>query len=114
MLSPSQYDLVRGDLADSLDVRVGTLDKEVGLLRRTTKPAPAAAALPAELQDTDVANARRFAHRHGDDVRFTPERGWYVWDGRRWAADDKCLGVQERGKETLDLVYRRDTFCAGP
>lgn len=41
-----------------------------------------------ELNDTDVANAARFAREHGADVRWTPERGWLVWDGRRWRPDE--------------------------
>lgn len=111
MLSPSQYDLVRGDLADTLDVRVGTLDKEVGLLRRASKPATAPAALPAELQDTDVANARRLAARHGDNLRFTPERGWFVYDGRRWAPDDKGLRVQAFATETAVSIFDEIRFA---
>ncbi len=50
------------------------------------------------LADTDIANAKRFAEQHRQKVRFTPERGWLVWDGRRWAIDDKNIRVQELGK----------------
>jgi putative DNA primase/helicase len=111
-MTPAQYDLVRNDLAASLDLRVGTLDKEVALIRRAPNaPSPPPAALPAELQDTDIANARRFALRHGDNVKFTPERGWFAWDGRRWAADDKCLDVQERGKETAVSIFDEIRFA---
>jgi putative DNA primase/helicase len=55
--------------------------------------------------DTDIANARRFADQHRQDVRFTPERGWLVWDGRRWAADEKSIQVQERAKQTALAIF---------
>ena len=59
----------------------------------------------AQLNDTDIANARRFAEQHGADVRFTPERGWFVWDGRRWLADEKYLQVMARAKLTALSIY---------
>lgn len=59
----------------------------------------------AGIQDTDIANARRFAAAHGADVRFTPERGWFVWDGCRWLVDDKSLGVTERAKRTALAIF---------
>ena len=43
---------------------------------------------PVPFADTDIANARRLAQQYGDSIRFTPERGWVVWDDRRWATDD--------------------------
>lgn len=56
------------------------------------------------LEDTDLANLRRFLANHKADVRFTPERGWFVWDGRRWKADD--LGsVMVKAKETALSIY---------
>ena len=33
---------------------------------------------------TDLGNAERFVHRHGQDFRFCAELGWFRWDGRRW------------------------------
>lgn len=58
-----------------------------------------------DLTDTDIANAQRFARQHGADVRFTPERGWFVWDGRRWLADDKNLKVVTRAKQTALTIF---------
>jgi hypothetical protein len=46
-----------------------------------------------EICDTDMANAVRLVARHGKDIKFTAARGWFIWDGRRWAADEKGLGV---------------------
>jgi putative DNA primase/helicase len=64
-----------------------------------------AAAGEPEITDTDIANGRRLAARHGEDLRFTPERGWFVWDGRRWAPDDKSVEVQARAKETALSIF---------
>jgi putative DNA primase/helicase len=58
-----------------------------------------------DFTDTDIANAKRLAMRHGRDLKFTPERGWLVWDGRRWAVDDKSIQVQARAKETAVRIY---------
>lgn len=55
--------------------------------------------------DTDIANAKRFARQHGENVRFTPERGWFVWDGRCWASDEKMIAVQEFGKHTALSIF---------
>ena len=41
-----------------------------------------------DFKRTDFGNAERFIARHGDDVRFCPSVGWYVWDGTRWQPDD--------------------------
>lgn len=57
------------------------------------------------ITDSDIANAKRLAEQHGRDLRFTPERGWLAWDGRRWAVDDKELAVQARAKETALSVF---------
>jgi putative DNA primase/helicase len=60
---------------------------------------------PVQFTDTDIANGRRLAERHGADLRFTPERGWHVWDGRRWAPDEKSVGVQARAKATALAIF---------
>ncbi len=112
ILSPAVYDVVRHPLAESEGLRVTTLDKEVALLRKAPgKTATTPAPVPAELQDTDIANARRFAFRHGDKVRFTPERGWFVWDGRRWVSDERGLEVQELAKETALAIFDEIRFA---
>jgi putative DNA primase/helicase len=59
----------------------------------------------AEITDTDLANAKRLALRHGESIRFTPERGWFVWDGQRWAVDDKQVQLQALAKETAASIY---------
>ncbi|MES1195353.1 MAG: phage/plasmid primase, P4 family [Steroidobacter sp.] len=59
----------------------------------------------SDITDTDLANAQRLAKRHGTELRFTPERGWYVWDGKRWAADEKQIQLQSRAKETALAIF---------
>lgn len=37
----------------------------------------------------DIENGARFVRQWGKDVRYCPPRKlWYVWDGKRWAADE--------------------------
>jgi putative DNA primase/helicase len=62
-------------------------------------------AAPFEIHDSDIANGKRLAARHGRDMKYTPERGWFVWDGRRWAADEKGILVQARAKETAIAIF---------
>jgi P4 family phage/plasmid primase-like protien len=38
----------------------------------------------ARLPMTDLGNAERFVLRHGHDLRFCAELGWFLWDGRRF------------------------------
>ena len=56
----------------------------------------------------DMGFGRLFADMFKDIARFVPERKkWYVFDGRRWAADSAGLLVAELGKDLADglLVY---------
>ncbi len=57
------------------------------------------------LTDTDVANAKRLAAQHGCNMRFTAERGWLTYDGRRWLADEKGVRVQGFAKATALSLY---------
>lgn len=58
-----------------------------------------------EITDTDLANATRLSKRYGADMRFTPERGWCTWDGRRWAGDDKQVQIQAFAKDTASAIF---------
>lgn len=59
----------------------------------------------AEITDSDLANGKRLAARHGSDLRFTPERGWLTWTGQRWLVDDKQVQIQARAKETAESIF---------
>jgi putative DNA primase/helicase len=69
---------------------------------KKTKPKDGTA---SQILDSDIANAKRLATRHGKDLKFTPERGWHVWDGRRWAVDDRGIEVQARAKDTAVAIF---------
>lgn len=58
-----------------------------------------------QICESDIANAKRLATRHGKDLKFTPERGWHVWDGRRWAVDDRGIEVQSKAKDTALAIF---------
>jgi putative DNA primase/helicase len=61
--------------------------------------------LEAPISDTDVANAKRLATRHGRNLRFASECGWLVYDGRRFAADPKGVRVTALAKETALSIF---------
>jgi putative DNA primase/helicase len=48
---------------------------------------------------TDLGNARRLVTRHGNDLRYCGEAGWFSWNGHRWA-EDTTGEVERRAKET--------------
>lgn len=54
-----------------------------------------------ELDDT--GNAERLVERYGQNLRHSPGRGWFVWNGKRWLPD--TLGqVYELAKETARSI----------
>jgi putative DNA primase/helicase len=54
-----------------------------------------------ELPRSDLGNSQRFALRFGRDIRYChPFKSWYIFDGQRWARDDRG-GVQEYGKDCV-------------
>jgi putative DNA primase/helicase len=63
---------------------------------------------------TDLGNAERFAGRNGASVRYLPQRGrWLVWDGRRWALDERGA-VQQLAAETVRAIYREAADAPKP
>jgi putative DNA primase/helicase len=59
----------------------------------------------AQILDSDMANATRLAARHGNNLHYTAARGWFTWDGCRWAPDEKGLTVQSLAKETAKSIF---------
>jgi putative DNA primase/helicase len=57
------------------------------------------------LVDTDVANARRLAVRHGEAIRYTTVGGWRVYDGVRWGSDEKGVKVQALAVDTATAIF---------
>lgn len=59
--------------------------------------------------DTDLMNARRFALRYRENLRFSTEQGWLAYDGRRWVVDR--LDVAMRcAKEFAEVVQDDPTI----
>jgi putative DNA primase/helicase len=55
--------------------------------------------------DTDLANGRRLATCSGGDIRYTTQSGWLVWDGRRWAEDDRDVRIQGLAKACMQSIF---------
>jgi putative DNA primase/helicase len=70
--------------------------------------------IPAQITDTDIANAKRLAVRYGENLRFTIERGWFVWDGRRWECDEQTVQLQAFAKETAVSIFDEIKGAADP
>jgi len=59
----------------------------------------------AALPHTDMGNARRLVHHHGDGLRFAPQLGrWLAWDGTKWAEDVTGEAVR-RAKAVIDGLF---------
>lgn len=56
-----------------------------------------------EIVDTDVINARRFVRDHRNDVRWTQERGWFLYDDTRWVNENGR--VMQLAMETALSIY---------
>ena len=54
--------------------------------------------------DTDLANGERFARMHGEHVFYTPERGWLIWDGKRWRVDEHNTAMA-LAKKTAQRIF---------
>ncbi|MGO9121687.1 MAG: phage/plasmid primase, P4 family [Desulfomonilaceae bacterium] len=59
---------------------------------------------PREFPLTDLGNAERFVHKHGQDLRFCPGLGgWIIFDGSRWC-QDKTGEIYRRAGETVRAI----------
>ncbi len=71
----------------------------------------AKAATPATLEPgrpnfnlTDLGNAERLVHEHGEDLRYTDSHGWLVWTGSHWEVDTRDA-VRRFAKATVRGMY---------
>ena len=64
-----------------------------------------------EIGDTDLVNARRFVRDHENNVRWTRERGWFVYDSTRWVTDDGR--AMQLAMETALSIYDELKNAAG-
>jgi putative DNA primase/helicase len=67
---------------------------------------------PANISDTDIANGKRMAARFGDRIHYTPQQEWLLWDGKRWAPDDRSVGVQSLAKRVALGIYDEIPFAS--
>lgn len=94
------------DLAELLEASA-TVIKANGAAEPAHPPAiqiPEGDAPVPLIPGTDLANAARFTKRHGDNFRFTTERGWMVWSGSRWQVDDKQIAICKLAMESAESL----------
>jgi putative DNA primase/helicase len=58
---------------------------------------------------TDTGNAERFIYQHGRKFLYSSELGWMIFDGTRWARDDRSR-VASWEKKTVRSIYS-ETFA---
>ena len=76
--------------------------------------APGAAACTQRFTCTDLGNAERLAHRHGEDLRFcAPWEKWLVWTGSRWQIANKKQ-VERFAQVTVRGIYREAAAESDP
>ncbi|WP_158554675.1 DNA primase family protein [Methylovirgula sp. 4M-Z18] len=54
--------------------------------------------------ETDIGNARRFLHRHGDAALSIEGLGWAVFEGKRWVQDYFGAVVRPLAHSTVELI----------
>lgn len=59
------------------------------------------------LDRTDLGNARRLSNLFGEDLKWSPEQGWLVWDDRRWRSDAVADAlVLQRSEKVVEEIVR--------
>lgn len=77
-------------------------DKE----RKPKRKVPKALPLGDGPKCTDLGNAERFVKQHGAVVRYlAPMRKWLLWDGRRWAVDERN-GIMGFARATVRAIWQ--------
>lgn len=79
-------------------------------------PGPAPRGLDAELANlprTDLGNAERFARRYAGQFLHVAEKGWFRWDGRRWARDGAREAVALAAHRVARLIQVEADTIAG-
>jgi P4 family phage/plasmid primase-like protien len=65
---------------------------------------PDPAKVEGDIHLTDLGNAKRFVKACGIDIRYCfHTKKWYVWTGRRWAADDKGI-IFKKAKRVVQSI----------
>ncbi len=53
---------------------------------------------------SELGNAERIAYYHGRHIRFCPEWGWMIWNGKKWGMDNKQR-IETIAANTLRELY---------
>ena len=53
---------------------------------------------------TDVGNGRRLVDAFGASIRYTPNVGWFVWDGNYWKPDVQMKSIKEVSKMVSTVI----------
>jgi putative DNA primase/helicase len=82
------------------------------------RPAADTHARPAAADDiirlTDVGNARRLVAAHGEDLRYcAPWKKWLVWDGCRWARDERQVPRERAKAITSAMLHEASALPTG-
>jgi putative DNA primase/helicase len=59
---------------------------------------------PGRRSLTDVGNGRRLVDTYGSAIRYTPNLGWFHWDGTYWKPDQESLEMQELAKRIAPVI----------
>lgn len=53
---------------------------------------------------TDVGNGRRLVDSFGSTIRYTPDVGWFVWNGHYWKPDQRMNEIKEIAKYISPVI----------
>jgi putative DNA primase/helicase len=53
---------------------------------------------------SDVGNGRRLVDAFGSTIRYTPNLGWFIWDGNYWKPDNQKMSIREVSKMVSTVV----------
>jgi len=68
--------------------------------------------LPGAFRLTETGNAERMVARYRDRIRYCPpRRRWLLWDGRRWAWDERG-NIHQLAKATVRSIYDEASACS--
>lgn len=53
---------------------------------------------------SDVGNGRRLVDAFGSTIRYTPNVGWFIWDGNYWKPDMQMKSIKEVSKMVSTVI----------
>lgn len=83
-----------------------TLGGNLDLPKDVDALSPEAGGRPGSRSLTDVGNGRRLIDAYGSSIRYTPNVGWFVWNGNYWHPDIEMNDTKELAKSVSTLIAR--------